>query len=79
MFCLETSIPGYAADLSPVKPSKRRKRYFNFTVQESQKLVWFSPEKFQLFDNICSETDPNARIGIKYLRPYEDSDDVIVN
>lgn len=65
--------------MSPVKISRNKKKYFNFTIQSKEaeeRGISFSPEKHRLFSTLSSEGEPS---GVEIKKFKKDGDDIIVS
>ena len=78
---LDSSLSGYLSEVSPVYKKYKKRKYFNFAIQNDNSMyrgVCFSPEKHALFNDI-SKDDNNTGIKIKRFRSSENNEDIIIN
>ena len=81
IYYLDVSVPGYLSEVTPIKVSKDKKRYFNFSKPNDNTLnrgVCFSLEKHRLFNDIINDSS-HSGIEIKRFRSSDNTSDIIVN
>ena len=76
---LDTDITGYISSLSPIRIAKSKTKYFDFllhTKKDVKRAVCFSPEKYQLIEQINADTKQGCQI--KKVKLNKDSKDVVI-
>ena len=75
-------ITGYVFNVSPLKVSKAKRRYFEFEIQNStnqSRTVCFSPEKRRPIESIATDEDQNIGCVLVNLKKSDNGDLLMTN